>query len=88
LAFGPCRWLLCVCGLALVLASGADARTAKKPKQGPQPGAAAGSGHCRGAELFPCGPVYNGNDYLGEDPDPFIRLMIKRDLGAKYGGAD
>ncbi len=26
------------------------------------------------------------NDYLGNDPDPFIRLMIQRDLGARYGG--
>jgi hypothetical protein len=41
---------------------------------------------CRGANLFHCGPLYNGNDYLGNDPDPFIRLMIQRDLGAKYGG--
>lgn len=24
--------------------------------------------------------------YLGNDPDPFIRLTIQRDLGAKYGG--
>jgi hypothetical protein len=36
--------------------------------------------------LFHCGPVDNGNDYLGSDPDPFIRLMIQRDLGARYGG--
>jgi hypothetical protein len=42
--------------------------------------------HCRGANLFHCGPLYNGNDYLGNDSDPFIRLMIQRDLGAKYGG--
>jgi hypothetical protein len=42
--------------------------------------------HCRGANLFHCGPIYNSNDYLGDDPDPFIRLMIQRDLGIKYGG--
>jgi hypothetical protein len=24
--------------------------------------------------------------YLGDDPDPFIRAMIQRDLGIKYGG--
>jgi hypothetical protein len=39
-----------------------------------------------GANLFPVGPVYHANDYLGDDPDPFIRLMIQRDLGAHYGG--
>jgi hypothetical protein len=42
--------------------------------------------YCRGANLFHCGPIYNSNDYLGDDPDPFIRLMIQRDLGIKYGG--
>jgi hypothetical protein len=42
--------------------------------------------YCRGANLFHCGPIYNANDYLGDDPDPFIRLMIQRDLGIKYGG--
>ena len=25
-------------------------------------------------------------DYLGDDPDPFIRSQILRDLGAHYGG--
>jgi hypothetical protein len=42
--------------------------------------------YCRGANLFHCGPIYNSNDYLGDDPDPFIRAMIQRDLGIKYGG--
>jgi hypothetical protein len=42
--------------------------------------------YCRGANLFHCGPIYDSNDYLGDDPDPFIRLMIQRDLGIKYGG--
>ena len=42
--------------------------------------------YCRGANFFHCGPLYNANDYLGDDPDPFIRLMIQRDLGIKYGG--
>jgi len=88
LAFGPFKLLLCALGLVLVLGSSADAKTAKKPKPSPQRGAVTGSVACRGADLFPCGPIYNGNDYLGEDPDPFIRLMIKRDLGAKYGGSD
>ncbi len=41
---------------------------------------------CRGSNLFHCGPIYNSNDYLGDDPDPFIRMMIQRDLGVKYGG--
>lgn len=42
----------------------------------------------RGTNLFPAGPIYNGPDYLGDDPDPNIRFQIKRDLGAHYGGND
>lgn len=40
----------------------------------------------RGADKFPVGPIYHGNDWLGDDPDPFIRLQIQRDLSARYGG--
>jgi hypothetical protein len=71
--------------LATMLASGANAATKTKRTKYIAPAGSAASS-CRGANLFPCGPVYNGADYLGNDPDPFIRLMIQRDLGAKYGG--
>jgi hypothetical protein len=72
-------------GLVATLASSADATTkGKKARHAvPTPGA---TSSCRGANFFPCGPVYNSTDYLGSDPDPFIRSMIQRDLGAKYGG--
>ena len=46
------------------------------------------SAACRGPNLFRCGPLYTSYDYLGTDPDPFIRTMIQRDLGAKYGPAE
>lgn len=36
---------------------------------------------CRGGNLFPCGPVYWGNHYLGDDPDPFIRSQLLRTYG-------
>ena len=36
----------------------------------------------------PAGPLYNGRDYLGNDPDPNIRSQILRDLGGRYGGND
>ena len=36
----------------------------------------------------PAGPLYNGQDYLGNDPDPNIRSQILRDLGGRYGGND
>ena len=41
----------------------------------------------RGTNLFPAGPIYYAGEYLGTDPDPFIRLQIQRDLGAHFGGA-
>jgi hypothetical protein len=34
----------------------------------------------------PAGPLYNGQDYLGNDPDPNIRSQILRDMGGRYGG--
>jgi hypothetical protein len=70
---------------AVILASSADAGDKAKsiaPRTAPE-----STVRCRGANLFHCGPIYNGLDYLGDDPDPFIRLMIQRDLGAKYGGS-
>ena len=39
-----------------------------------------------GQDKFRAGPIYNGSDYLGDDPDPFIREQIKRDLGIRYPG--
>jgi hypothetical protein len=36
----------------------------------------------------PAGPLYNGQDYLGNDPDPNIRSQILRDLGGRNGGND
>jgi hypothetical protein len=41
---------------------------------------------CRGGNLYPCGPVYFGDEYLGDDPDPNIRFQLYRDLGAHFGG--
>lgn len=77
--------LIVAISLAAMLASGASAATKSKRTKPVAPAGGATSS-CRGAGLFPCGPVYNGSDYLGSDPDPFIRLMIQRDLGARYGG--
>jgi hypothetical protein len=33
------------------------------------------------------GPLYNGQDYLGDDPDPNIRASLIRDRG-RYGGPE
>jgi len=73
--------------LAVIVASSRDAEARKYKKRVAAPRATATT-HYRGHNLFPAGPVYNGLDYLGDDPDPFIRLQIYRDLGAHYGGYD
>jgi hypothetical protein len=33
------------------------------------------------------GPLYNGQDYLGDDPDPNIRAYLMRDM-SRYGGTE
>jgi hypothetical protein len=75
-------------GLAFVLAA-APADAAKAPKH-KKHGTAHAAVHVQtgywGTNLVPAGPIYNGNDYLGDDPDPNIRFQIKRDLGVHYGG--
>ncbi len=74
--------------VALCLAWPAEA--AKKTKQrsasaaGYSTSYAGGSGPWRSAGS---GPLYNGQDYLGQDPDPSIRAYILKDLGIRYGGA-
>jgi hypothetical protein len=42
----------------------------------------------RGTDKFRAGPIYDSNTYLGDDPDPFIRSQIARDVNAVYGGND
>ena len=79
---------LCV-GLALVQSAPADAAKAGKHKRH----VAAASTKARqsgtaywGTDLVRRGPLYNGPDYLGDDPDPNIRFQLLRDLDARYGG--
>jgi hypothetical protein len=75
-----------VLGVSCMLAANAAAAAKKHKPAAPQ--AANSPALCRGANLFHCGPIYNSTDYLGTDPDPFIRAMIQRDLGPKYGGPE
>lgn len=85
------KFMACVIGLAIVVAAAApaDAAKARKHKKVVRVHAvAAVQSKYRGTNLFPAGPIYHGNEYLGDDPDPFIRLMILRDLGAHYGDGD
>jgi hypothetical protein len=75
--------------MAAAAAVPADAEKARKHKKvaTAHPGVHAKTGYW-GTNLVPAGPIYNGPDYLGDDPDPNIRFQIKRDLGAHYGGND
>jgi hypothetical protein len=79
------KTVACVVGLAFVAAAPADAAKARKDRK---PAAArsvvTAQPHYRGTNLFMAGPIYFGNEYLGDDPDPFIRSQILRDLGARY----
>jgi len=84
------KLILLVIGLASVLTATtpADAAKTSKHRRQAQTNAVVDNSRYRGANLFPAGPVYNGPDYIGDDPDPFIRLMLKRDLSGRYGGDD
>jgi hypothetical protein len=77
--------VVCVAGLAFVAAVPADAKKARKDRK---PVAArtvvTAQPYYRGTHLFPAGPIYFGQDYLGDDPDPFIRSQILRDVGVRY----
>jgi hypothetical protein len=85
----PVKLMVSAIGLALVLAAAAPVEAAKARKHKKQvaaPAAAAAKSGYRGTNLFRAGPIYNGYDYIGDDPDPFIRLMMQRDMGPRYGG--
>jgi hypothetical protein len=89
----PIKILIFILSLAVgsALALPASAETAKETKQKKQvvtPAPNRANTGYRGQDKFPAGPLYLGQDYLGDDPDPFIRLQIYRDLSAKYGGND
>jgi hypothetical protein len=83
--------------LALCLAAPAEAATTRKHKKAVASATAHPVKHRRTARAQPGGgyqggvmrgPLYNGQDYLGDDPDPNIRSQILRDMGGRYGGND
>jgi hypothetical protein len=76
--------LVSVFGLAFVAAASAPAEAAKMRKHAVR--TAPVQSQYRGLDKFPAGPIYDGRTYLGDDPDPFIRSQIARDVNAVYGG--
>jgi hypothetical protein len=64
----------------------AQAKTAKK-KNPPADKQTAVRVQPRIQNGVPAGPVYAYGEYMGDDPDPFIRLMLMRDAGSHFDGA-
>jgi hypothetical protein len=78
-------------GMGMLPAAPALAQAGKEPKQKKQTVVrepVRPNPQYRGTDKFHAGPLYHGTDYLGDDPDPFIRLQIQRDLSHRYGGDD
>ena len=84
--------------LALCLAASAEAANTGKHKKAVARATAHPVQHRRTTAVaqpafryqggVPAGPLYSGQDYLGDDPDPNIRSQILRDMGGRYGGND
>jgi hypothetical protein len=75
--------------VAFAFASPAHAAKASKHKKvaAASAQARAQSQH-RGTNLFPAGPLYFENVYLGDDPDPNIRFQLWRDISGRLGGEE
>jgi hypothetical protein len=80
-------------GLAFVLASPAEAAKSSKHKKSTgvthakkyhRQAAVATTGGFSGGVL--AGPLYNGQDYIGDDPDPNVRSYLMRDM-TRYRGS-
>ena len=80
----PVTLIISALGLAFIVASPAEA--AKKHRHHAGYTARAMAPGETAAPIRRGGAIYNGQDYLGTDPDPNIQSYIRRDLGARYGG--
>jgi hypothetical protein len=80
-------------GLALCVAAPAEAAKAAKKKPAPAAHAAQHRHAAAARHGFryqggvPAGPLYNGQDYIGNVPDPNIRSYLIRDM-TRYGGPE
>jgi len=88
--------VIAAAGLAFVLASPAEA--AKSAKYKKSVAAAHTVKHRQTASAVPAaggeyqggvmrGPLYNGQDYLGDDPDPNVRAFLLKNLSGRYGSS-
>jgi hypothetical protein len=75
--------------VAFTLCLALPAEAAKKKKQRSAATAAYSTSYAAAPRTWSAagsGPLYNGPDYLGQDPDINIRAYILKDLGLRYGG--
>jgi hypothetical protein len=83
------KMLVSACALAFIMSVPADAAQSRKHRKHVAARTTVSAAPAyRGTHLFPPGPVMYGSEYLGDDPDPFIRSQIQRDLGAHFGDND
>jgi len=80
------RMLACALGLAFASCADATPRKQRKPAAAAAPTVVTVRPYYWGANLWMPGPIYYSNEYLGTDPDPFIRSQIWRDLDAHFNG--
>jgi hypothetical protein len=82
--------LLVASTMAFTLCLALPAEAAKKKKPRSPAAAAYSTSYASGGPgswgTANTGPLYNGPDYLGQDPDIHIRAMILKDLSGRYGG--
>jgi hypothetical protein len=71
---------------SLCLALPAEAAKKKKQRSAATVYATSHSGGPGSWGTASSGPMYNGPDYLGQDPDINIRAYILKDLSGRYGG--
>lgn len=72
--------------IAIAFVVPAQADTVRKHKRVASHKTTYASSQERGTDKFRAGPIYDSNTYLGDDPDPFIRSQLARDVNAVYGG--
>jgi hypothetical protein len=83
----PLKAAVAAMAAIFVIASPANAEKARKHKKVAAVSKTERVDHThRGTNLVPAGPLYFGDVYLGDDPDPNIRFQLLRDISGRLGG--
>jgi hypothetical protein len=89
---------LVISAIGLALVHMAPAEAAKSGKHKKSVATARTVMHSQTAEAVPAagrgyqggvlrGPLYNGQDYIGDDPDPNVRAFLIKNLSGRYGSS-